>query len=166
MKNLIIKFTMKTIKFKGKNTIFLNGMEYKGYNVGDLPPSFGFFKKHNGFDEDGNRWYGNILKYSYLSHPSHAFMLIDGKNWNDYGTAYPFLDSPGWAWEGMWGNLDPDTAAVGPEDYQPAFVDIDQFTGPRFRHLGDQKANVLITDGHVEGFKVTQIKGKNTANWD
>ena len=39
MKNLIIKFTMKTIKFKGKNTIFLNGMEYKGYNVGDLPPS-------------------------------------------------------------------------------------------------------------------------------
>ena len=57
MKNLIIKFTMKTIKFKGKNTIFLNGMEYKGYNVGDLPPSFGFFKKHNGFDEDGNEQY-------------------------------------------------------------------------------------------------------------
>ena len=57
MKNLIIKFTMKTIKFKGKNTIFLNCMEYKGYNVGDLPPSFGFFKKHNGFDEDGNEQY-------------------------------------------------------------------------------------------------------------
>ena len=57
MKNLIIKFTMKTIKFKGKNTIFLNGIEYKGYNVGDLPPSFGFFKKHNGFDEDGNEQY-------------------------------------------------------------------------------------------------------------
>ena len=32
-------------------------MEYKGYNVGDLPPSFGFFKKHNGFDEDGNEQY-------------------------------------------------------------------------------------------------------------
>ena len=30
---------MKTIKFKGKNTIFLNGIEYKGYNVGDLPNS-------------------------------------------------------------------------------------------------------------------------------
>ena len=57
MKNLIIKFTMKTIKFKGKNTIFLNGMEYEGYNVCDLPPSFGFFKKHNGFDEDGNEQY-------------------------------------------------------------------------------------------------------------
>ena len=38
---------MKTIKFKGKHTIFLNGMEYKVYNVGDLPPSFVFFKKHN-----------------------------------------------------------------------------------------------------------------------
>ena len=48
---------MKTIKFKGKNIIFLNGMEYKGYNVGDLPPSFGFFKKLTGFDEDGNEQY-------------------------------------------------------------------------------------------------------------
>ncbi len=28
---------MNTIKFKGKNTIFLNGIEYKGYTVGDLP---------------------------------------------------------------------------------------------------------------------------------
>ena len=119
-----------------------------------------------GIDGDGNRWYGGLLKYSELSHPSDAFMLIDAKNWNNWGTAYPFLDSPGWAWEGMWGNLDPDTAAVGPEDYQPPFVDIDQFTGPRFRHLGNKKANVLITDGHVEGFQVTQIKGKNTANWD
>ena len=45
---------MNTIKFKGKNTIFLNGIEYKGYNVGELPPSFGFISKHNGHDEDGN----------------------------------------------------------------------------------------------------------------
>ena len=29
---------MKTIKFKGKNIIRLNGIEYKGYNVGELPP--------------------------------------------------------------------------------------------------------------------------------
>ena len=43
---------MKTIKFKGKNTIFLNGIEYKGYTVGDLPPSFGFISKHNGYDEE------------------------------------------------------------------------------------------------------------------
>ena len=33
---------MKTIKFIGKNIIRLNGIEYKGYNVGDLPNSFGF----------------------------------------------------------------------------------------------------------------------------
>ena len=48
---------MNTIKFKGKNTIFLNGIEYKSYNVGDLPPSFGFISKHNGYDEDGNDQY-------------------------------------------------------------------------------------------------------------
>jgi len=48
---------MKTIKFKGKNTIFLNGIEYKGYNVGDLPNSFGFKKKHLGQDEEGNEQY-------------------------------------------------------------------------------------------------------------
>tara|TARA_Y100000746_G_scaffold168278_1_gene145610 strand:+ start:841 stop:1059 length:219 start_codon:yes stop_codon:yes gene_type:complete len=46
-----------TIKFKGKNTIFLNGIEYKGYNVGDLPNSFGFKKKYLGQDEDGNHQY-------------------------------------------------------------------------------------------------------------
>jgi len=48
---------MKTIKFKGKNTIFLNGIEYKGYNVGELPPSFGFKEKYLGQDEDGNDQY-------------------------------------------------------------------------------------------------------------
>ena len=48
---------MNTIKFKGKNTIFLNGIEYKGYNVGDLPPSFGFKEKYLGQDEDGNDQY-------------------------------------------------------------------------------------------------------------
>ena len=44
---------MKTIKFKGKNIIRLNGIEYKGYNVGELPPSFGFKEKYLGQDEDG-----------------------------------------------------------------------------------------------------------------
>ena len=48
---------MNTIKFKGKNTIFLNGIEYKGYNVGELPPSFGFKEKYLGQDEDGNHQY-------------------------------------------------------------------------------------------------------------
>ena len=48
---------MNTIKFKGKNTIFLNGIEYKGYNVGDLPNSFGFKEKYLGQDEEGNDQY-------------------------------------------------------------------------------------------------------------
>ena len=50
---------MNTIKFKGKSTIFLNGIEYKGYNVGDLPNSFGFISKHNGHDENGNDVFKN-----------------------------------------------------------------------------------------------------------
>ena len=33
---------MRTIKFKGKDTMFINGVEYKGYTVGNLPNSFGF----------------------------------------------------------------------------------------------------------------------------
>ena len=46
---------MKTIKFtRDKKIIYLNGIEYKGYNVGDLPNSFGFKSMFNGYDEDGN----------------------------------------------------------------------------------------------------------------
>ena len=48
---------MNTIKFKGKNTIFLNGIEYKGYTVGDLPNSFGFKEIYLGQDEEGNDQY-------------------------------------------------------------------------------------------------------------
>ena len=44
---------MNTIKFKGKNTIFLNGIEYKGYTVGDLPNSFGFKEIYLGPNEEG-----------------------------------------------------------------------------------------------------------------
>mgnify|MGYP003135236832 CR=1 FL=1 len=46
---------MKTIKFtKDKRIIYLNGIEYKGYAVGELPNSFGFKSMFNGYDEDGN----------------------------------------------------------------------------------------------------------------
>tara|TARA_B100001778_G_scaffold297718_1_gene271364 strand:- start:456 stop:668 length:213 start_codon:yes stop_codon:yes gene_type:complete len=48
---------MNIIKFKGKETIFLNGIEYKGYKIGDLPPSFGFKEKYLGQDEEGNDQY-------------------------------------------------------------------------------------------------------------
>ena len=55
--NIINIKNMKTIKFIGKNIIRLNGIEYKGYNVGDLPNSFGFKEKYLGQDEDGNDQY-------------------------------------------------------------------------------------------------------------
>ena len=48
---------MNIIKFKGKETIFLNGVEYKGYKIGDLPNSFGFKEKYLGQDEEGNDQY-------------------------------------------------------------------------------------------------------------
>ena len=34
-----------TFKQKNKKTIFLNKIEYKGYELGSLPPSFGFIEE-------------------------------------------------------------------------------------------------------------------------
>tara|TARA_R100000781_G_scaffold114111_1_gene84107 strand:+ start:762 stop:974 length:213 start_codon:yes stop_codon:yes gene_type:complete len=48
---------MKSIKFKGKDTLFIDGVEYKGYKVGELPASFGFKQKYLGQDEEGNDQY-------------------------------------------------------------------------------------------------------------
>tara|TARA_B100000900_G_scaffold394892_1_gene392753 strand:- start:614 stop:814 length:201 start_codon:yes stop_codon:yes gene_type:complete len=48
---------MNTIKFTSKTTCRLNGINYKGYNVGDLPNSFGFKEKYLGLDEEGNHQY-------------------------------------------------------------------------------------------------------------
>ena len=48
---------MNTIKFTSKTTCLLNGIEYKGYTVGDLPNSFGFKEKYLGQDEEGNDQY-------------------------------------------------------------------------------------------------------------
>ena len=48
---------MNTIKFTSKTTLRLNGVDYKGCTVGDLPNSFGFKSLLNGYDEDGNEIY-------------------------------------------------------------------------------------------------------------
>jgi hypothetical protein len=48
---------MNTIKFTSKTTCLLNGIEYKGYTVGNLPNSFGFKEKYLGQDEEGNDQY-------------------------------------------------------------------------------------------------------------
>jgi len=45
---------MKTIKFTSKTTLKLDGVDYKGYLIGDLPSSFGFKEKYLGQDEEGN----------------------------------------------------------------------------------------------------------------
>ena len=45
---------MNTIKFTSKTTCRLNGIDYKGYTVGDLPNSFGFKEIYLGQDEEGN----------------------------------------------------------------------------------------------------------------
>ncbi len=63
---------MKTIKFtKDKRIIYLNGIEYKGYAVGELPNSFGFKQKYLGQDEEGNHQYkygkSNWFKYKGLT---------------------------------------------------------------------------------------------------
>ena len=67
---------MKTIKFTSKTTIRLNGIDYKGYNVGDLPPSFGFKEKSQGVGEDGieefksgkSEWF-NYKGLTYVKNP-------------------------------------------------------------------------------------------------
>ena len=51
---------MQSIKFYKKYDTHLakiGDTEYKGYAVGDLPPSFGFKEKYIGQDEDGNDQY-------------------------------------------------------------------------------------------------------------
>ena len=63
---------MKTIKFtKDKRIIYLNGIEYKGYTVGELPNQIGFKQKYLGQDEEVNDQYkygkSNWFKYKSLT---------------------------------------------------------------------------------------------------
>ena len=44
---------MNRIKFTSKTTLKLNNIKYKGYLIGDLPPSFGFDQKFDGIDDKG-----------------------------------------------------------------------------------------------------------------
>ena len=56
---------MNKIKFTSKTTMKLNKKPYKGYNLGEIPPSFGFDAKLDGIDENGqdkfkygiNKWF-------------------------------------------------------------------------------------------------------------
>ena len=56
---------MNKIKLTSKTTLKLNRKTYKGYELGDLPPSFGFNAKLDGVDDNGqdkfkygiNKWF-------------------------------------------------------------------------------------------------------------
>ncbi len=48
---------MNTIKFTSKTTLKLNGISYKGYNVGELPNSFGFIYNKSRDQEGKSNWF-------------------------------------------------------------------------------------------------------------
>ena len=56
---------MNRIRFTSKTTMKLNKRPYKGYNLGEIPPSFGFDAKLDGINENGqdkfkygiNKWF-------------------------------------------------------------------------------------------------------------
>ena len=56
---------MNRIRFTSKTTMKINKRPYKGYNLGEIPPSFGFDAKLDGIDENGqdkfkygiNKWF-------------------------------------------------------------------------------------------------------------
>ena len=48
---------MNTIKFTSKTTCKLNGIDYKGYAVGELPNSFGFLYNENKDSYGKSHWF-------------------------------------------------------------------------------------------------------------
>ena len=48
---------MNTIKFTSKTTCKLNGVDYKGYLVGELPNSFGFIYNKNKEQTGKSEWF-------------------------------------------------------------------------------------------------------------
>ena len=49
---------MNRIRFTSKTTMKLNKRPYKGYTLGEIPPSFGFDQKFDSIDENGiNKWF-------------------------------------------------------------------------------------------------------------
>ena len=64
---------MNTIKFTSKTTCRLNGVDYKGYLIGDLQSSFGFKEKYLGPDEEGNDQY-KFGKYQWFNYKGLTFI--------------------------------------------------------------------------------------------
>ena len=48
---------MNTIKFTSKTSLKLNGVDYKGYTVGNLPKRFAFIHDENKDQEGITHWF-------------------------------------------------------------------------------------------------------------
>jgi len=64
---------MNKIKIVNKEKITLNGVKYKGYNVGDLPPTFAYRQKETETDEGvvidfGTKDWFNHKGLTYIKH--------------------------------------------------------------------------------------------------
>tara|TARA_R110000822_G_scaffold45861_13_gene122461 strand:+ start:2340 stop:2522 length:183 start_codon:yes stop_codon:yes gene_type:complete len=58
---------MKTFRKLQENKIRLDGITYKSYTVGNLPPSFGFiYNDANGEDQDGISEWFNYKGLTYI----------------------------------------------------------------------------------------------------
>ena len=66
---------MNRIKFTSKTNLKLGNGSYKGYLIGDIPPSFGFDAKLDGIDENGQD------KFKYLF---SIFTLVFLSSWSLY----------------------------------------------------------------------------------
>ncbi len=60
---------MQSIKFLSDKTIKLNGIKYKPYNVGNLPPTFGFKQRLTGDDDvqEGIYQWFNYKGFTYVA---------------------------------------------------------------------------------------------------
>ena len=57
---------MKTIKFTSKTSLILDGKEYKGYLVSELPNSFGFIYNEDKEQDGISEWFNmNGLTFIY-----------------------------------------------------------------------------------------------------
>ena len=65
----IINKTMQTIKFYNDKSIKLNGIKYKPYNIGNLPPTFGFISRQtsdNDIQQGIYQWF-NYKGFTYVA---------------------------------------------------------------------------------------------------
>ena len=56
---------MNRIRFTSKTTMKLNKRPYKGYNLGEIPPSFGFDAKLDGIDENTYKFFSDNHQSGY-----------------------------------------------------------------------------------------------------